>query len=206
VHANSDISYSVSGCPAFLAHVGVDDEVGTAGSVVFDVWADGTRLFTSGLMTGSDPAENVSLNISNKTSLRLVVTDAGDINSDHADWADARLICSGGTATTKYLSDLTPSLSTNGWGPVKLDRSNGEHESGDGRTLTVNGATYPKGLGVHANSEIRYALAGRCTSMTATVGVDDEVGSLGSVLFEIWATVCDCTAAVLWTAQRRLNR
>ena len=85
------------------------------------------------------------------------------------------------------LSDLSWTSATNGWGPVEKDKSNGELGAGDGRTLTLNGTTYPKGLGVHASSDVRYLLGGRCSRFKALVGVDDEVGSSGSVSFEVYA-------------------
>ncbi|MEV6527948.1 NPCBM/NEW2 domain-containing protein [Longispora sp. NPDC051575] len=87
---------------------------------------------------------------------------------------------------TVYLSDLQPVSSTNGWGPVEKDTSVGEAAAGDGHTLTINGATYAKGLGVHAASEVRYNVPAGCTTVTADVGVDDEVTSTGSVGFQIW--------------------
>jgi alpha-galactosidase len=87
---------------------------------------------------------------------------------------------------TTYVSDDLWSLATNSWGPVERNLSNGELASGDGRTLTLNGVAYAKGLGVNANSEVDYSLAGRCSTFTASVGVDDEVGSSGSVVFQVW--------------------
>ena len=86
-----------------------------------------------------------------------------------------------------YLSDLTPTSATNAWGPVERDQSNGEAGAGDGRTLTLNGVTYAKGLGVHAASDITYTLGGAYTRFTSSIGVDDEVGSNGSVVFQVWA-------------------
>jgi glucose/arabinose dehydrogenase len=86
-----------------------------------------------------------------------------------------------------FLSDLQWTSATNGWGPVERDTSNGEHLAGDGNTITLNGATYSKGLGVHADSDVRYNLGGQCSRFTAKVGVDDEVGANGSVTFEVWA-------------------
>ena len=68
---------------------------------------------------------------------------------------------------------------TNGWGPVEKDKSNGENGAGDGHTLTLNGITYTKGLGAHAASDVRYALAANCTRFKASVGIDDEVGHSG---------------------------
>ncbi|MEE1664806.1 NPCBM/NEW2 domain-containing protein [Streptomyces sp. WAC07094] len=86
-----------------------------------------------------------------------------------------------------YLSDL-PWLSTaNGYGPVERDTSNGESAAGDGHPLTIGGAVYAKGLGVHAESDIAYYTGGACTKVTADVGVDDEKGSKGTVAFEIRA-------------------
>ena len=46
-----------------------------------------------------------------------------------------------------YVSDLTPTQATNGWGPVELDTSNGEQPAGDGNPITLNGVVYTKGLG-----------------------------------------------------------
>jgi alpha-galactosidase len=77
---------------------------------------------------------------------------------------------------------------TNGWGPVEKDQSNGEQAVGDGRTLTLNGAAYAKGLGAHAVSDVRYALTSTCTRFKASVGIDDEAGgSNGTVTFEVYA-------------------
>jgi hypothetical protein len=86
-----------------------------------------------------------------------------------------------------WVSDLTFVSQSNGWGPVEPDRSNGEDGAGDGGPLTIGTTTYAKGLGAHATSEIGLHLGKRCSRLTAVVGVDDEVGELGSVVFEVWA-------------------
>ena len=85
-----------------------------------------------------------------------------------------------------YVSDRTASSSTNGWGPVERDRSNNDAAAGDGLPLTLNGVVYAKGLGSHAPSDVRYALNGACTLLTVNIGVDDEVGTNGSVVFQVW--------------------
>ena len=69
-----------------------------------------------------------------------------------------------------YLSDLTWTSMTNGFGPVEKDQSNGEFPEGDGGPLTLNGTTYPKGLGAHAASDVRYYLGGGCSRFTSKVG------------------------------------
>ncbi len=86
-----------------------------------------------------------------------------------------------------YISDLAWLSSENGWGPVERDTSNGEYNAGDGNPITINGVTYPKGIGAHAPSNVEFYLGGRCTTLAADVGVDDEEGPDGSVGFEVWA-------------------
>ncbi|MCL2734410.1 MAG: NPCBM/NEW2 domain-containing protein [Actinomycetia bacterium] len=92
----------------------------------------------------------------------------------------------GPSAGTHALSDLAWESAVSGWGPVEHDRSNGEQAAGDGKTLTIGGTTYAKGLGVHAASDITYYLGGGCSSLATDVGVDDEVGANGSVDFQIY--------------------
>lgn len=93
-HATSHIHYALDNrYRRFEAEVGVDDEKDGGGTVVFQVEADGKKVFDSGVMRGRQPAKKVSLSLEGAEELLLIVTDAGDgINSDHADWADARLI------------------------------------------------------------------------------------------------------------------
>ena len=89
-------------------------------------------------------------------------------------------------ATVNEVSDLTPTRATNGWGPVEKNKSNGEAAAGDGRTLSIGGSPYSRGLGVHANSALSYDLGGVCTQFTGEVGIDDEVGNRGSVVFQVF--------------------
>jgi lysophospholipase L1-like esterase len=89
--------------------------------------------------------------------------------------------------TGTYLSDLTPSSAVNGWGPIQNDRSNGENGAADGSTILLAGVPYRKGLGVNAASDIAYNIAGGgYTDFVADLGVDDEVGSAGSVVFQVY--------------------
>ena len=85
-----------------------------------------------------------------------------------------------------YISALDPVSSTNGWGPIEFDMSNGEMEAGDGGIITLSGVQYNRGLGVHAPSEVIFDIDGQFETFISDVGVDDEVGSQGSVTFEIW--------------------
>jgi hypothetical protein len=85
-----------------------------------------------------------------------------------------------------YVSDMTPTFASNAWGPYEHDHSNGEQNANDGGPITLNGAYYPKGLGTHAASELRFALNGQFAFFSSDVGVDDEVGNSGSVVFQVW--------------------
>jgi alpha-galactosidase len=92
------------------------------------------------------------------------------------------------SAGTHQVSDLSWDSAVNGWGPVEIDRSNNTQAAGDGKTLTINGTTFAKGLGVHAASDISFYLGGSCSAFSASVGVDDEVASTkGSVVFQVFA-------------------
>lgn len=243
VHAASEVRYPLKKlCSSFEASLGVDDEVGQLGSVVFEVWGDGRRLYQSRLMTGSSRTRSVKLSVSGVVELSLVVLEGGDGNNyDHADWANARLLCSGkpgggGTVvpdsgtlgdagtdagagqdgggpfdaggeqdagfavdsgaepdaggppptSTRSLSDLPQLYRTNGWGPIEKDMSSGGFGGGDGQALSLDGQTYVKGLGAHAPSDVRFSLGGVCSTFGAKVGVDDEVGTLGSIVFQVF--------------------
>ncbi|MQA30900.1 MAG: hypothetical protein GEU82_13880, partial [Luteitalea sp.] len=88
---------------------------------------------------------------------------------------------------TLFLSDLPWTSMVSGWGPAERDRSNGEAAPGDGRPLSLGGASFAKGLGVHAPADLRYGLPPGCTQFQAQIGVDDETGGRGRVAFEVWA-------------------
>lgn len=92
----------------FEATVGVDSNDQTSGgrgSVAFSVSAGGAKRFRSGVMREGQPGRAVSVNLHGADELTLEVSDAGDgIACDQADWADARVVLSGGK--TVWLGDL----------------------------------------------------------------------------------------------------
>jgi alpha-galactosidase len=97
-HANSMMHVDLKrSCRKFSARVGVDDEVrGSAGSVCFRVYADSKELFNSGTMKAGDTAKLVDVDLTGCKSMILMVDSAGDnVNSDHADWADATFTVAG---------------------------------------------------------------------------------------------------------------
>ncbi|PSL06928.1 alpha-galactosidase-like protein [Haloactinopolyspora alba] len=95
-HAPSRIGLDLAGrCSRFQTDIGVDDEI-AGGSVRFRVLADGAEIFASPVLTQSDDARWVDLDVTGVDRLELVVDDGGDgIAQDHGDWAGAWLRCSG---------------------------------------------------------------------------------------------------------------
>lgn len=91
------------------------------------------------------------------------------------------------TAVTMYVSDMPYTAVSNGWGPVERNRSVGGQGVDDGGTITVGGQQYAKGLGVNPPSQVRVYPAGKCTSFTAVLGLDQEVVALsqGTVDFQV---------------------
>lgn len=94
-HADSAVEFYTGGaCSAVTAQVGVDDEAGAHGTVAFEIWADGTKVASTGVLTNAMAAQPITADVSGAQVVRLVVTDGGDgINYDHADWADLRIGC-----------------------------------------------------------------------------------------------------------------
>jgi alpha-galactosidase len=195
VHAPSLLEYPVAKqCSEFQATVGLDDEIDTQtkyGSVVFQVFGDGKKIYDSGIMRGNTPSKKILVDIKGVQRLKLVVTDAGDGKFfDHADWAEAMIACPtinylrGGAVKPgiNYLSDLSPYrfYVSNGYGPIELDMSNGEQFAQDGRQISLNGQRYARGLGVHAPSTLQYVPNGKCTRFKADIGLDDEVDNAAS--------------------------
>ena len=96
VHPYSEVTYYLGGeYSTFIADVGVDDEASApVSSVVFQVLTgDGVELYNSGTMRAVSPTQTINVNVEGlqRIKLRLTEADSGD-DSDHADWADARLV------------------------------------------------------------------------------------------------------------------
>jgi alpha-glucosidase (family GH31 glycosyl hydrolase) len=96
--SGSEIVYHLDGSWDKLSgHVGMDDEVGDGGTVMFRVYADGKLVFESPEQTGKSVKQLMELNIKGVKELKLVLLDTGDgSKDDHGDWVDARLILKGG--------------------------------------------------------------------------------------------------------------
>ncbi|HTV18146.1 MAG TPA: NPCBM/NEW2 domain-containing protein [Polyangiaceae bacterium] len=85
------------------------------------------------------------------------------------------------------LSALRPVRLSNGLGPVERDMSNGGAGEGDGQLIRIAGTYYTRGLGTQSPSQIVYYLGGRCSELSAVVGIDAEAKAVGSARFTISA-------------------
>lgn len=81
-----------------------------------------------------------------------------------------------------YLSDFPIISSTNGYGPVRIDKNT------DGGTITLNGVTFEKGFGIQTNSEIIIDIPSNYfQTLTGTVGIDDAItANCGDIIFRIY--------------------
>lgn len=98
-HAESEFLIDLGGrALRFEAQVGVDmaansSELATIG---FAVYGDGKLLWRSGLCRMGEPPRACEVPLAGVKQLRLAVTDGDNgISYDHADWADAYIICAG---------------------------------------------------------------------------------------------------------------
>ena len=91
------------------------------------------------------------------------------------------------TTAQTQLSTIAASSSTNGYGPIEINMSNGSNGSGDGQLMEINGNIFQTGFGVHAPSTINFDFSYlNYTSLIGKVGIDDESGSNGSGIFKIY--------------------
>lgn len=109
VNSRSGVEYNLGGvCTRFQATVGIDDEVGNNGTVRFEVFADGTRLLKTGVLTGSSASQFIDLDVTGVRRLTLGVDDADDgTSNDHADWANALVIATNAAQVPETPTGLT---------------------------------------------------------------------------------------------------
>jgi alpha-galactosidase len=94
VHAAGTVTVPLGGsCRRLTAVVGVDAETAGQGSVAFAVVADGTTIATTPTLLPAQAAV-IDVDVTGRHSLQLTTSTGGDDGTfDHADWADARLVC-----------------------------------------------------------------------------------------------------------------
>lgn len=92
-HAPARDIYHIAGqFKKFTSDIGVDTQGGPQGSVTFEVYGDGDRLYGSELVKRYEYPRHIEVDISGVQRLELVVTDGGNGNfDDHADWLNPQL-------------------------------------------------------------------------------------------------------------------
>ncbi|MEO6529935.1 MAG: NPCBM/NEW2 domain-containing protein [Specibacter sp.] len=94
VHASSIVSYDLAGdCSAFSSDAFMQDPF--AGTVVFSVWTDGQKRWTSNPSGPGTAPQKVSLDVSGMKTLELRVDPpaGGNINGAHGDWGNPQIVC-----------------------------------------------------------------------------------------------------------------
>ena len=129
------------------------------------------------ITAGDEAVENVPITINafllyegdkEPTSLSFdtVVTVKGKVTGTPVEY---------GRLTTKNAASAVAA-----WGTIRDDRSI------NGNPLTINGTTYERGIGTHANSEIIYIMDGRGFNFTAKCGSDADSGASGDIRFLVY--------------------
>ncbi|HWY31201.1 MAG TPA: NPCBM/NEW2 domain-containing protein [Candidatus Acidoferrum sp.] len=106
----SGFEYNLGGvCSSFQAVIGLDDEAGGKGAVIFQVFADGRKIYDSGIMTSNTPPQSINLDMTGVRRLTLGVSatlyDRGpgqsypDTEND-ADWVNAQVVVNSTTPAT----------------------------------------------------------------------------------------------------------
>ena len=86
-HAPSQIEYQLGGEYSKI-HTGyfLDSRCGSVDGVIFKILADGTEVFTSGIVHSNNPHKEIDVNINKAENLTLI-TDPGVYNDNQCDWS-----------------------------------------------------------------------------------------------------------------------
>ena len=146
----------------------------------------GKQLFSSPVITAKTPGHKVDIEVDLQGAKKifLVTNDGGDgFGCDWADWLNPTLI-----AKDKQI-DMTTlkwTAASSQWGNVNKNKNAAD------QPLQVNGKTYEKGIGTHANSVIGFDVPEGATKFKATCGLDNggteqQGGAATSIRFQVYA-------------------
>ena len=92
-NAFHEVQYDLGGrYTTFTTDVGIDDSCGNAGSAIAEVHTEKGAVKVTPMFRGSSPTQTLTVNVTGRSTLRLVSGAAGDGNTcDRVDWAGARL-------------------------------------------------------------------------------------------------------------------
>lgn len=94
VHASSSLTFDIAGSwSRFESVIGIDDQAGKNGSVIFLVMGDGKELYKSPILRGGMTPTLMTVPVKGVKKLTLIVEATEDLDlGDLADWASARLV------------------------------------------------------------------------------------------------------------------
>jgi hypothetical protein len=108
--------------------------------VIFQVWGDGTKLYDSGVINGTQVARSINVDITGKNQLELMVVDDGDgLSYDHADWASARIVCGGSAPPTVTIAAPASTLTYKVGDVINFS---GSAKDGSGNVIPPSGLTW----------------------------------------------------------------
>jgi alpha-galactosidase len=95
VNSVATLYYYLGGnCSNFSVSLGLDDSDKGTGAVVYEIYADGTQIYNSGVVTNTTPTINASVDTGGAQVLELYVGEGnGTINYGNADFGDPQLTC-----------------------------------------------------------------------------------------------------------------
>ena len=142
-HSPAEFIYNVEGAGLqyFISYIGVDRNVGDAGTVTFSVLVDGVEKYNSGLMRGSDAYKLAEVDISDAKIVTLVVGVYEHNANDHADFAMARFIKSNDesrAAKAIALIDAIGTVDVSRTSEAKILAAEAAYANVDDKTLVTN--------------------------------------------------------------------
>ncbi len=188
-HSRRDLAYLVANrYSKFRARIGVDAAPPDSEQVIatFQAFADGKKLFDSGVMKHETPVRFVDVDISNVNILRLVII-YGDWYIGPADWADAELI-----ANPRYIPTPSPRVSE----AARRIRSGELVFTAGGSTLTGLELGNGKRINLQASTGLGpyYAKPDAAASIKISADFDSAPGGLA------WNWECWSKSHKPWTA------
>ncbi len=175
-HAPSALEFRTNGaCSNFTASLGLDDEGNGVGSVLFQVWGDGRKLYEGGVMRGTSATEAVNVGIAGVRSLRLQMVSVDTTNSDSADWANARVLCPTKPNAPPQARFTASAALTKPWDWVTFNATSSSDSDGTIRSYQWD---FGDGTGV-AGITVRHAFR-HSGKFHVTLTVTDDLGATGS--------------------------
>ena len=95
VNSIGNIDYYLGGnCSRFTSDLGLDDSVRGQGAVDYQLYANGKKIYDSGVVTNSTPTVHADVSVSGAQILELHVAEGnGTINFGNADFGNPQLTC-----------------------------------------------------------------------------------------------------------------